>query len=122
MINKVDRAFFELKHDSATIYQNFSRVIESANVIFLLIKNKIWWWFTSLSWSCYCYFWFCSSLLGFTITIFANMYAAKFKLIKKDYLVNYGVIIILILKVKNGNLKLKMKKIMNSKELFVLWF
>ena len=33
MINKVDRAFFELKHDSETIYQNFQRVIENANVI-----------------------------------------------------------------------------------------
>jgi elongation factor 2 len=33
MINKVDRAFFELKHDSETIYQNFQRVIESFNVI-----------------------------------------------------------------------------------------
>ncbi len=33
MINKVDRAFFELKHDAETIYQNFQRVIENANVI-----------------------------------------------------------------------------------------
>lgn len=33
MINKVDRAFFELKHDAETIYQNFQRVIESFNVI-----------------------------------------------------------------------------------------
>lgn len=33
MINKVDRAFFELKHDSETVYQNFQRVIESFNVI-----------------------------------------------------------------------------------------
>jgi len=33
MINKVDRAFFELKHDAETIYQNFVRVIENANVI-----------------------------------------------------------------------------------------
>lgn len=32
-INKVDRAFFEVKHDPETIYQNFCRVIENANVI-----------------------------------------------------------------------------------------
>lgn len=33
MINKVDRAFFELEHEAETIYQNFQRVIESFNVI-----------------------------------------------------------------------------------------
>ena len=33
MINKVDRAFFELKQNSEDIYQQFQRVIESFNVI-----------------------------------------------------------------------------------------
>ena len=39
MINKVDRAFFELKHDAETIYQNFQRVIENANVIISTYQN-----------------------------------------------------------------------------------
>ena len=33
MINKVDRAFFELNHDTEKIYHNFNRVIENFNVI-----------------------------------------------------------------------------------------
>lgn len=33
MINKVDRAFFEMNHDSESIYQNFVRIIENTNVI-----------------------------------------------------------------------------------------
>ena len=40
MINKVDRAFFELKHDSETIYQNFSRVIENAKAIISTYQKK----------------------------------------------------------------------------------
>jgi elongation factor 2 len=32
VINKVDRALFELNHDPETIYQNFLRVIEMANI------------------------------------------------------------------------------------------
>ena len=40
MINKVDRAFFELKHESETIYQNFQRVIESFNVIVSTYQNS----------------------------------------------------------------------------------
>ena len=33
VINKVDRAFFELKNDAESIYQNFQRVIESFNIV-----------------------------------------------------------------------------------------
>ena len=40
IINKVDKAFFELKHDSETIYQNFSRVIENAKAIISTYQKK----------------------------------------------------------------------------------
>lgn len=33
MINKIDRAILELKHDGETMYQNFVRVIDNVNVI-----------------------------------------------------------------------------------------
>lgn len=84
MINKVDRAFFELKHDSETIYQNFQRVIESFNVIvstyqkYDLIgecqvdptEGKVCMGSALHGW-------------GFTLFTFAKMYATKFK-VKKD--------------------------------------
>ena len=80
MINKVDRAFFELKHDSETIYQNFQYVIENANVIISTYQN------TELMGDCQVYpesgtVAFGSALQGwgFTLTTFANMYATKFK-------------------------------------------
>ena len=80
MINKVDRAFFELKHDAETIYQNFQRVIENANVIISTYQN------TETMGDCQVYpeigtVAFGSALhgWGFTITTFANMYASKFK-------------------------------------------
>ena len=40
MINKCDRAFFELKHNSETMYQNFLRVIENTNVIISTYQNQ----------------------------------------------------------------------------------
>jgi elongation factor 2 len=80
MINKVDRAFFELKHDSETIYQNFQRVIENANVIISTYEGG-----ESIG-DCQvapengtvC---FGSALhgWGFTLTTFANIYAKKMK-------------------------------------------
>ena len=80
MINKVDRAFFELKHDSETIYQNFQRVIENANVIISTYQNQ------DTMGDCQVYpengtVAMGSALhgWGFTLTTFANMYAAKFK-------------------------------------------
>ena len=87
MINKVDRAFFELKHPAETIYQNFQRVIENANVIISTYQNM------ELMGDCQVYpdmgtVAFGSALhgWGFTITTFANMYAAKFKTDKKKLL------------------------------------
>ena len=41
MINKCDRALFELKHNSETMYQNFLRVIENINVIISTYQKKI---------------------------------------------------------------------------------
>lgn len=80
MINKVDRAFFELKHDSETIYQNFQRVIESFNVIVSTYQKE------DLIGDCQvdptegkvCM----GSALhgwGFTLFTFAKMYHTKFK-------------------------------------------
>lgn len=79
MINKVDRAFFELKHDSETIYQNFQRVIESFNVIVSTYQKS------DMMGDCQvdptegkvCM----GSALhgwGFTLHTFAKMYATKF--------------------------------------------
>ena len=64
MINKVDRAFFELKHDSETIYQNFSRVIENANDHFNLPKTRFNGRLTSLSRSWNSCLWKCFTWLG----------------------------------------------------------
>jgi len=79
MINKVDRAFFELKHDAETIYQNFQRVIENANVIISTYQKN------DMMGECQVYPYqgtvaFGSALhgWGFTINTFAQMYASKF--------------------------------------------
>ena len=75
MINKVDRAFFELKHDPETIYQNFQRVIENANVIISTYQKS------DMMEDCQVYpdkgtVAFGSALhgWGFTINTFARMY------------------------------------------------
>ncbi len=88
MINKVDRAFFELKHDSETIYQNFSRVIENANVIISTYQNQ------DMMGDLQVYpdkgtvaFGSAIQGWGFTITTFANLYASKYKT-KKERLLN----------------------------------
>lgn len=80
IINKVDRAFFELKHDAETIYQNFQRVIENANVIISTYQKS------ELMGDCQVcpsngLVAFGSALQGwgFTVSIFARMYADKFK-------------------------------------------
>ena len=95
MINKVDRAFKELKHDSETIYQNFSRVIENANVIISTYQKQdvmgdlqVYPDKGTVAFGSALHGW------GFTITTFANMYANKFKsdknkLIKKFWGNNY---------------------------------
>ena len=86
MINKVDRAFFELKHDSETIYQNFSRVIENANVIIstyqkqdLMGDLQVYPDHGTVAFGSALHGW------GFTLTTFANIYVLlNLKQIKKD--------------------------------------
>ena len=39
MINKCDRALFELKHNSETMCQNYLRVIENTNIIISTYQN-----------------------------------------------------------------------------------
>lgn len=87
MINKVDRAFFELKHDSETIYQNFLRVIENANVIISTYQK-----FDQMG-ECQVYpnignVAFGSALHGWGLTLntFARMYAKRFKIEQKKML------------------------------------
>jgi elongation factor 2 len=81
MINKVDRAFFELKHDSETIYQNFQRVIENANVIISTYQNpelvedqQVYPHVGNVAMGSALHGW------GFTLTTFAFMYGKKFKM------------------------------------------
>lgn len=81
MINKVDRAFFELKHDSETIYQNFQRVIENANVIISTYQNtelvedqQVYPHTGNVAMGSALHGW------GFTLTTFAFMYGKKFKM------------------------------------------
>ena len=87
MINKVDRALFELKHGSETIYQNFLRVIENANVIISTYQNEdtmgdlqVYPDSGTVAFGSALHGW------GFTLTTFAKMYAAKFKQDKKKFI------------------------------------
>ena len=79
MINKVDRAFFELKHDPETIYQNFQRVIENANVIISTYQKS------EMMGDCQVYPQNANVAMGsalhgwgFTLNTFARMYAKRF--------------------------------------------
>lgn len=82
-INKLDRMFLELHMDNETMYQNFSRVKESVNVVIETYKDDllgdvqvepedgtVGFGSGLQSW-------------GFTITRFANMYSARFGISKK---------------------------------------
>jgi elongation factor 2 len=87
MINKVDRAFFELKHDPETIYQNFQRVIENANVIISTYQKS------DMMGDCQVYpdngnVAMGSALhgWGFTLNTFSKMYSSKFKIDNKKML------------------------------------
>ena len=80
MINKVDRALFELKHDSETIYQNFQRVIENANVIIATYQKidtigdcQVYPYAGNVGMGSALHGW------GFTVNVFARMYADKCK-------------------------------------------
>ena len=84
MINKVDRALFELKHGPETMYQNFLRVIENANVIISTYQNEdamgdlqVYPDSGTVAFGSALHGW------GFTLTTFARMYAAKLKIDKK---------------------------------------
>ena len=95
MINKCDRALFELRHDAETMYQNFLRVIENANVIISTYQNQeamgdlqVYPENGTVAFGSALHGW------GFTLTTFARMYAQKFKsnknkLIKKLWGDNY---------------------------------
>ena len=95
MINKCDRALFELRHNAETMYQNFLRVIENANVIISTYQNEeymgdlqVYPEAGTVAFGSALHGW------GFTLTTFAKMYAAKFKqdknkLIKKLWGDNY---------------------------------
>ena len=87
MINKVDRAFFELKHDPETIYNNFTRVIENANVIISTYQK------TDMMGDCQVYADHGNVAMGsalhgwgFTLNTFAKMYSDKFKIPKEKML------------------------------------
>ena len=80
MINKCDRALFELKHDSETMYQNFLRVIENANVIISTYQNQdtmgdlqVYPDAGTVAFGSALHGW------GFTLNTFAKMYANKLK-------------------------------------------
>ena len=80
MINKCDRAIFELQHKPETIYQNFLRIIENANVIISTYQNvdamgdlQVYPEKGSVA--------FGSAIHGwcFSLTTFAKIYASKLK-------------------------------------------
>ena len=84
MINKCDRAIFELQHSSETMYQNFLRIIENANVIISTYQNteamgdlQVYPENGTVAFGSAIHGW------GFSLTTFARMYAKKFKQDKK---------------------------------------
>jgi elongation factor 2 len=81
MINKIDRGILELQVDGETMYQNFQRVIESANVIISTYECEDMGESTQVD-PCQGLVAFGSALFGwaFTLTKFARVYADKFKL------------------------------------------
>jgi len=81
MVNKIDRGILELQVDGETMYQNFQRVIENANVIISTYEfedmgesNQVDPTLGTVA--------FGSALFGwaFTLTRFASTYSEKFKL------------------------------------------
>ena len=84
MINKCDRAIFELQHSSETMYQNFLRIVENANVIISTYQNteamgdlQVYPENGAVAFGSAIHGW------GFSLTTFARMYAKKFKQDKK---------------------------------------
>ena len=88
MVNKCDKAFFELKDNSETIYQNLLRIIEYTNVIISTYQNQesmgdlqVYPEKGTVAFGSALFGW------GFTITTFAKIYASKLKQ-DKNKLVN----------------------------------
>ena len=81
MINKIDRGILELQVDGETMYQNFQRVIENANVIISTYECEDM-GETQMVDPTNGTVAFGSALFGwaFTLTHFARVYSAKFKL------------------------------------------
>ena len=84
MINKCDRAIFELQHKPETMYQNFLRIIENANVIISTYQNsdamgdlQVYPENGTVAFGSAIHGW------GFSLTTFARIYASKFKQDKK---------------------------------------
>ena len=80
MINKCDRAIFELQHKPETMYQNFLRIIENANVIISTYQNtdamgdlQVYPENGTVAFGSAMHGW------GFSLTTFARMYANKLK-------------------------------------------
>lgn len=79
MVNKIDRAILEQKHDGETMYQNFIKVVDMVNVIIstyqhedmgdLLVKPEA----GSVSFGSGKECW------AFSLTKFSRIYASKFK-------------------------------------------
>ena len=80
MINKCDRGIFELQHKSETMYQNFLRIIENANVIISTYQNteamgdlQVYPENGTVAFGSAIHGW------GFSLTTFARIYANKLK-------------------------------------------
>ena len=89
MINKCDRAIFELQHSSETMYQNFLRIVENANVIISTYQNteamgdlQVYPENGTVAFGSAIHGW------GFSLTTFARMYAKKFKQVQRAFCVN----------------------------------
>ena len=87
MINKCDRGIFELQHKSETMYQNFLRIIENANVIISTYQNteamgdlQVYPENGTVAFGSAIHGW------GFSLTTFARIYANKLKQDKKKLL------------------------------------
>jgi elongation factor 2 len=90
MINKIDRGILELQVDGETMYQNFQRVLENANVIISTYEfedmgesNQVDPTKGTVA--------FGSALFGwaFTLTRFATTYAEKFKISREKLMVKF---------------------------------
>jgi elongation factor 2 len=77
-VNKMDRCFLELMLDGEEAFQNFSRVIENANVIMATYADELMGEVMvfpekgTVSFSAGLHNW------AFTLTVFSQMYASKF--------------------------------------------